>query len=245
MPRPRKPQRGSSYRSFAIVHEDEHLIVVSKPAGLLTNMAEDGEQTLQDQLRKHFKQPEIAAVHRLDRFTSGLVVFGRSPAALSALGELLREEGFSKRYWVLTCGCPKPRTGQINTPLVKIDHPRRKVAVSNAPEAQTAITDYEVKETIGDFALVAASIQTGRTHQLRAHFEHLGCPVAGDNIYGNKKINGALRHHCGLQRQFIHARELEFEHPVTAQKLKLQARLPKDLSRVLKSLREQGLPQGI
>ncbi|MCB9893988.1 MAG: RluA family pseudouridine synthase [Planctomycetes bacterium] len=243
MPRPRKPQRGSSYRSFAIVYEDEHLLVVSKPAGLLTNMAEDGEQTLQDQLRKHFKQPEIAAVHRLDRYTSGLVVFGRTPGALSALGEMLRDGGFEKRYWVLTAGVPNPRRGTIDVPLAKIEHPRRKVAVSNAPEAQSAVTDYQVEEELPGFALVAATIRTGRTHQLRAHFEHLGFPIAGDNIYGNKKANGELRHHFGLQRQFIHARELAFRHPVTGAELKLQAKLPKDLSGVLKSLRQSGLQQ--
>ena len=243
MPRPRKPQRGSSYRSFAIVHEDEHLLVVSKPAGLLTNMAEDGEQTLQDQLRKHFKQPEIAAVHRLDRYTSGLVIFGRTPAALSALGEMLREDRFEKRYWVLTAGVPMPRKGTINVPLAKIEHPRLKVAVSKAAEAQTTITDYEVEEVLDAYALVAATIRTGRTHQLRAHFEHIGCPIAGDGIYGNRKANGELRHQCGLQRQFIHARALTFTHPITGQKLALQAKLPKDLSRVLKCLRESGLQQ--
>ena len=237
MPRPRRPQRGSNFRSFAIAFEDEHLLVVSKPAGLLTNMSEDGEQTLQDQLRKHYHQPAIAAVHRLDRFTSGLVVFGRTAVTLSTLSELLREGGFEKRYWVLTVGVPKQKKGTINAPLAKIEHPRRKVEVSNAPHAQTAITDYVVEEELNGYALIAATIRTGRTHQLRAHFEHLGQPVAGDNIYGNKRVNNDLRLTSGLQRQFIHARGLEFEHPGTGENLNLQAKLPKDLSRVLKDLR--------
>lgn len=231
------PQRGSSYRSFAIVHEDEHLLVVSKPAGLLTNMAEDGEQTLQDQLRAHFRQPEIAAVHRLDRFTSGLVVFGRTTKALEALGALVRDGKLEKRYWVLTVGVPQPASGRIDAAMERIEHPRRKMQVSTAGHAQPALTDYNVEETLGDYALVSARIHTGRTHQLRVHFEHIGCPVAGDNIYGNKKANAELRQKHGLQRQFIHARELELEHPVTGKTLKLQAKLPKDLSRVLKSLR--------
>jgi 23S rRNA pseudouridine1911/1915/1917 synthase len=237
MARPHRPQRGASYRSFAIVHEDADLLVVSKPAGLLTNMAEDGEQTLQDQLRAHFRQPEIAAVHRLDRFTSGLVVFGRTIRALEALGAQVRDGKLEKRYWVLTVGVPQSAKGRIDAAMERIEHPRRKMQVSTAEHAQPALTEYEVEETLGGYALVAARIHTGRTHQLRVHFEHIGCPVAGDNIYGNKKANAELRQKHGLQRQFIHARELEFEHPVTGQKLKLQAKLPKDLSRVLKSLR--------
>jgi 23S rRNA pseudouridine955/2504/2580 synthase len=243
MARPRRPQRGSSYRSFAVAHEDEYLLVVAKPAGLLTNMAEGTEQTLQDQLRQHYRQKEIAAVHRLDRYTSGLVIFGRTPEALSALGKLLREGGVEKRYWLLTVGVPRSPKGVVDAPLAKIEHPRRKVEVSDAPEARPAVTDYEVEERLGEYALVSARIHTGRTHQLRAHFSHLGCPVAGDSIYGNKKANGRLRHDCGLQRQFIHARELAFTHPFTGERLQLRAKLPGDLSRVLKCLRERGLQQ--
>jgi RluA family pseudouridine synthase len=232
-----RPGRGSNFRSFALVYEDAHLLVVSKPGGLLTNMAEDGEQTLQDQLRVHFNQPEIAAVHRLDRFTSGLVLFGRTAGALEALGALVREGKLEKRYWVLTVGVPKPAAGHIDAPMERIEHPRRKMQVSTAAHARPALTDYEVEEAIGGCALVNARIHTGRTHQLRVHFAHLGCPVAGDSIYGNKRANAELRREHGLQRQFIHARELMLTHPFSGEALDLRAKLPRDLSRVLKSLR--------
>ena len=238
----RRPKRGSNYRSFALVHEDAHLLVVSKPGGLLTNMAEDGEQTLQDQLRAHVSNSDEAdavsptAAHRLDRFTSGLVIFGRTQRALESLGQMIREGRLEKHYWVLTVGTPVG--GKIEEPIERIESGKRKVQVSDAEHAQPAVTEYEVDEVVGEFALVKARIHTGRTHQLRVHFEHTGHPVAGDNIYGNKKINAELRQEHGLQRQFIHARELAFEHPVIGKPLKLTAKLPKDLSRVLKSLRD-------
>lgn len=237
----RKPRRGSSYRSYALVHEDAHLMVVSKPSGLLTNMAEDGEQTLQDQLRAHAKpsaEPDTVsptAVHRLDRYTSGLVIFGRTQRSLEALGEMVRGNRIEKRYWVLTVGIPPG--GKIEAAMERTDAGKRMMQVGAGEYAQSALTEYEVEEELGEFALVAARIHTGRTHQLRVHFEHIGHAVAGDNIYGNKKLNGELRQHHGLQRQFIHARELAFAHPITGEALRLKAKLPKDLSRVLKSLR--------
>ena len=238
MPPPRKP---SGYRSFALVHEDAHLLVVSKPGGLLTNMAEKGEPTLQDQLRTHGGRSSEddavspTAVHRLDRFTSGLVIFGRTQRALQAMGEMVRENRIEKRYWLLTVGVPSG--GTIYAALERTEGGKRMMQVSTSNHAQAALTEYVVEEMIGEFALVSARIHTGRTHQLRVHFESIGHPVAGDNIYGNRKINAELRHKHGLQRQFIHARELAFTHPLTGEALSLQAKLPKDLSRVLKSLR--------
>ncbi|MBZ0134838.1 MAG: RluA family pseudouridine synthase [Planctomycetes bacterium] len=237
----RKPKRGSSYRSYALVHEDAHLLVVSKPGGLLTNMSEDGEQTLQDQLRAHVapsSEPDAVpptAIHRLDRFTSGLVIFGRTQRALEMLGELIREGRIDKRYWLMTVGVPPG--GKIEAALERTEGSKRMMRVSTLEHAQPALTEYTVEEDIENFALVAARIHTGRTHQLRVHFEHAGFPIAGDNIYGNRRANADLRRIHGLQRQFIHARELTLTHPVTAETLCLQAKLPKDLSRVLKSLR--------
>lgn len=237
----RRPKRGSSFRSYALVHEDAHLLVVSKPGGLLTNMAEGGEQTLQDQLRRGVKQSTESdavsptAVHRLDRFTSGLVIFGRTRRALEALGEMVRENRIEKRYWVLTVGVPPG--GRIEAALERTDGGKRMMQVGTSVHAQPALTEYEVEEVLGEFALVSAVIHTGRTHQLRVHFAHIGFPVAGDSIYGSKRVNADLRQKHGLQRQFIHARELGFTHPLSGAALHLQARLPKDLSRVLKSLR--------
>jgi len=244
MPKP-KPQRGSSFRSFAVAHEDAHLVVVAKPAGVLTNQAESDEQTLEDQVRtglaKSLEPDAISptVVHRLDRFTSGLVVLARTRRALEALNAMVRDGKIEKRYWVLTVGVPEGK--RIDAALERHEDGKRMMRVSSAEHAQPALTEFQVEEDLGGFALIAARIHTGRTHQLRVHFAHIGCPVAGDGIYGDRKANAKLRQAHGLQRQFIHARELSFQHPITHSKLALTARLPKDLSRVLKSLRQQAL----
>jgi RluA family pseudouridine synthase len=229
-----------SYRSFAIEHEDEHLLIVAKPSGVLTNMAETREQTLQDQVRANVARSTESdavpptAVHRLDRYTSGLVVFGRTQRALEALSAMIRDGGLEKLYWVLVIGEPVP--GRIDAAIEKHEDGKRRVRVSNAGHAQEALTEFTVEERLGPYTLVQARIHTGRTHQLRVHFAHIGSPVAGDGIYGNKRVNAELRK-LGLQRQFIHARELAFQHPVTGVKIRAKAKLPKDLSRVLKALR--------
>ena len=241
----RTPQRGSAYRSYAVVFEDEHLLVVTKPGGLLTNMAERGEQTLQDQIRKHTKkssEPDAvapSAAHRLDRFTSGLVLFGKTQRALEGLGAMIRDNELEKHYWVLVYRAEMPKAGKITAALERTDQGKRKMRVSTAEHALPAVTEFKVEERIGSYLLVSARILTGRTHQIRVHFADYGHPVAGDHIYGNKPANIELREKHGLTRQFIHARELAFKHPVTGEQLKLNAKLPKDLSRALKSLRAE------
>lgn len=231
------------YRSYGLVHEDPHLLIVSKPSGLLVNMAEGNEQTLEDQVRANSArsaEPDAVdptPVHRLDRFTSGLVIFGRTKRALSEMGKLLAGGGVKKTYWVLVAGKPDPAQGTIDARIKKVTNGLRRAEVSEDEVAQKAITHFETFEEIGDYTLVECVIETGRTHQLRVHFEHIGTPVAGDGIYGQRKKNGWLRNK-GLDRQFIHARELQFKHPITNEEIRLNAKLPKDLSRVLKTLRE-------
>jgi RluA family pseudouridine synthase len=176
-------------------------------------------------------------VHRLDRFTSELVIFGRTKTALSEMGKLVATGGVKKTYWVLVVGKPDPAQGTIDARIKKVKKDLRRAEVSEDDVAQSAITHYEVYEEIGGYTLVECVIETGRTHQLRVHFEHIGTPIAGDGIYGQRKKNGWLRKK-GLERQFIHARELQFKHPITNQEIRLTAKLPKDLSRVLKTLRE-------
>ncbi|MDC1143016.1 RluA family pseudouridine synthase [Planctomycetota bacterium] len=232
-----------AYRSFALIHEDPHLLVVSKPAGLLVNMSEGKEQTLEDQVRANVaKSTEPGAcppttVHRLDRYTSGLVIFGRTKRALSEMGKLVAAGGIKKTYWVLVAGRPEPATGTIDAPIKKIKQELRRAEVSDDSVAQRAVTHYKITEELGDFTMLECVIETGRTHQLRVHFEYIGTPIGGDGIYGRRKKNGWLRHN-GLDRQFIHARELSFTHPITGKETRLTAKLPKDLSRVLKTLRQ-------
>lgn len=232
-----------AYRSYAQIYEDQHLLIVTKPAGLLVNMAEKREQTLEDQLRASTKESSEydacppTTIHRLDRFTSGLVIFGRTKRALSEMGKLVASGAIKKTYWVLVSGLVEPKEGTINVPIKKVKKDLRRAEVSDEDVAQQAITHYKVIEELGEYSLVETVIETGRTHQLRVHFEYIGAPIGGDGIYGRRKMNGQLNHNTGLNRQFIHARELEFTHPMTGEQIKKTAKLPKDLSRVLKELR--------
>ena len=246
----RRKSQGSSYRSFALIHEDSHILAVSKPDGLLVTMAESNEQTLQDQVRKHTrKSPEPdaqlpSAVHRLDRYTSGIVLFGRTKRGLDGLSRLIRENEMQKQYYLLTVGDLPENNGRIDIPLKAIEAGKKRMiaAKSNDIGAQESITDFEVEERLRDpsgqaYTLVRATLLTGRTHQLRVHFSEIGYPIAGDSIYGVKGPNRFLRERAKLLRQFLHARQLEFDHPVTGQHLQLQAKLPKDLVKILHFLR--------
>ncbi|MCF6228853.1 MAG: RluA family pseudouridine synthase [Planctomycetes bacterium] len=248
-----------AYRSYALIHEDPHLLIVTKPAGLLVNMAEKREQTLEDQVRAAASESDEydaclpTTIHRLDRYTSGLVIFGRTKRALSEMGKLVAAGAIKKTYWVLVSGLsadkgdsPLKKGGQsplstINVPIKKVKKDLRRAEVSDDEVAQEAITHYKTIEELGDFSLVEAIIETGRTHHLRVHFKYIGAPIGGDGIFGRRKMNGRLNH-IGLKRQFIHARELEFTHPITGKQIKETAKLPKDLSRILKELRTLSNP---
>ncbi|MEE9310791.1 MAG: RluA family pseudouridine synthase [Planctomycetota bacterium] len=232
-----------AYRSYALIYEDAHLLIVTKPAGLLVNMAEKREQTLEDQVRATTSNSEEydacppTTIHRLDRYTSGLVIFGRTKRALSEMGKQVAAGAIKKTYWLLVSGLDGPKEGTVDVPIKKVKKELRRAEVSDEEVAQQAVTHFKAIEELGDYSLVEAIIETGRTHQLRVHFEYIGAPIGGDGIYGRRKMNGRLNH-IGLKRQFIHARELEFKHPITGEQVKKSAKLPKDLSRILKELRK-------
>ncbi len=246
----RRRKRGTRYRSFGIIYEDDDLLAVTKPDGMLVNMAESNEQTLQDQVRFHKpSQPGSkqfpAALHRLDRYTSGIVLFARHEKAAQAFSELLRSGEVEKYYSVLTLGIPEPDRGIIDLPLeaFMLGKKRMRVAAPDCEQAQVARTEFWLEETFLakpqglEFSLLKSRIYTGRTHQIRVHFAAHGHAVAGDTIYGLKAPNRYLREKARLLRQFIHARRLVLQHPFTGQQLELVAKLPKDLVNVLKYLR--------
>jgi RluA family pseudouridine synthase len=273
----RRPDRRrpntSALRSFALLHEDAHIAVVAKPDGLLVDMADNDEQTLQDQVRKHLppsNEPDAvapAAVHRLDRYTSGVVLFGRTTRGLDGLSALWRSGGIEKTYYALAVGHPARRTGAesgvIDAPIDDSEAPQRPVRVirdtdpvdPDAPSAGfgfgarsplEAVTRWKIAETLHwsamnlSFTLLELMPLTGRTHQIRAHLAFAGSPVAGDMIYGDKGVNRALRERANLLRQFLHARSLRFAHPVLNKGINVTAKLPGDLLTVLRFLRAQG-----
>jgi 23S rRNA pseudouridine1911/1915/1917 synthase len=213
-----------------LVHEDESLAVVDKPAGLVVHAgAGVTGSTLVDELGTLLGggtdpvRPGI--VHRLDRDTSGLMIVARSDEAHRRLAAMIKAREVSREYRVLVEGRLRSRSGTIDAPLGR-DYrapERRAVRGRGAREART---HFEVLELLPADTYASARLETGRTHQIRAHFAAIGHPVAGDPRYGH-----AGRH--GLERQFLHSARLAFEHPFTGDALEFESQLPPDLAAAL------------
>ena len=219
-----------------VLVEDEHLLVVDKPAGLTVHPgAGTRAGTLAGQLltlgARGGDDPERPGiVHRLDRDTSGLLVVARSEEAHAALQKAIRKREVERRYLALVRGRPRSRTGRIDAPIGRDrrDPTRRSL---DTDEPRDAITHFEVLETMPAHALLDVRLETGRTHQIRVHLAAIDLPVSGDSQYG---VKGDL----GLERQFLHAHRLRFRHPVTGEEVAVSSQLPRDLSRALELARE-------
>jgi 23S rRNA pseudouridine1911/1915/1917 synthase len=218
-----------------LVHVDEYLAVVDKPAGLVVHAAPGHHgETLVDALGDLLGGGEAARpgiVHRLDRDTSGLLIVARDDEAHRRLAAMIKRREPRRAYRALIEGRPPSRTGTIDAPLGRDPRApeRRAVRGRGAREARTHFT---VLETLPADTLVEARLETGRTHQIRAHFAAISHPVAGDPRYGHPG-----RH--GLKRQFLHSAELGFEHPFTGERLEFASELPEDLAAALERAREE------
>jgi 23S rRNA pseudouridine1911/1915/1917 synthase len=215
---------------FEIAYEDEHLLVVDKPAGVVVHPARGHRKgTLAQALAGRVaggEDPDRAGiVHRLDRDTSGLLVVTRSEPVHAALKRALAERRITREYLALVEGRPAARAGTIDAPLGRDRRVRTKIS-TDTDEPREAITHFETERTFPAFTLLRVRLETGRTHQIRAHLLAIGHPVAGDPEYGRA---GAL----GLARQFLHAERLAFSHPVTGAAIDLRSPLPPDLSQAL------------
>jgi len=217
-----------------VVYEDEHLLVVDKPAGLVAHPAgPDDRTTLAHGLLAlgaaggDPQRPGL--VHRLDRDTSGLLVVARSDDAHARLTDAIRERRVERRYLALVKGSPRSRTGRIEAPIGR-DRRERTRRSLDTETPREAITWFEVQELIGSRAFLEVRLETGRTHQIRVHLEAIDLPVSGDPVYG---VVGDL----GLERQFLHAHRLRFEHPFTGAELDLSSPLPPDLTAALERAR--------
>lgn len=233
-----------------IVHEDEDLIVVNKPAGLVVHPGAGVRTgTLANALVYHFNQLSATAgairpgiVHRLDKETSGLMVVAKNDAAHERLSEQLRLRKVFKSYLALVVGKPERAQGKIVAPIGRHPSRRRMMSVRPPGLGREALTLYRLAETIGDFSLLEVEIKTGRTHQIRVHLAYLGHPVVGDSVYGkgwqskikSQAVRSAIEH---LGRHFLHAAKLGFEHPRTGQRLEFSAPLPHELTELLASVR--------
>jgi 23S rRNA pseudouridine1911/1915/1917 synthase len=264
-PEPAAPQPESL--PLNIVFEDAHLIVVDKAAGMAMHPAPGSMRgTLVNALLAHcgeslsgiggVARPGI--VHRIDKDTTGLVVVAKHDAAHQGLAKLFAKHDLERVYYAVSRGAPKDRSGRIENRLVRSSEDRRKYVVARDPKTEagkTAITDYWVIESYGQqagasagraaAALVECRLHTGRTHQIRAHLAHLGCPLIGDPLYGKQRAFKAEGPHAeaaaeavaAFPRQALHAAVLGFKHPVTGGELRFESPLPSDIETLLSILR--------
>jgi 23S rRNA pseudouridine1911/1915/1917 synthase len=215
---------------FAIAWEDEHLLVIDKPAGVVVHPARGhAAGTLAQALEAHGAAggPEgrRGIVHRLDRDTSGLLVVARSEAVHAQLQAALRARRILREYLALVEGRPNARTGTIEAPLGRDRRVRTRMSTDTA-EGRAAVTHFETELVLEGYTLLRVRLETGRTHQIRAHLKAIEHPVAGDPEYGRAGL-------LGLPRQFLHAERLAFDHPVTGDRVDVRSPLPADLAAAL------------
>ncbi len=240
-----------------VVYEDDDLLVVDKPAGLVVHPAAGHESgTLVNALLFHcgaslsgiggVRRPGI--VHRLDKDTTGLMVVAKSDRAHQGLSALFADHGRSgsliRLYNAVVWGIPDRRSGTIEAPLGRHPHHREKIAVVSPGKGRHAVTHWSIEESLGPSTLVACRLETGRTHQIRVHMAEIGHPLIGDALYGSgfrTKVrllaSEARAAVDALARQALHAAVLGFDHPVTGQSLRFDSPLPADLRAVVEALR--------
>jgi 23S rRNA pseudouridine1911/1915/1917 synthase len=219
---------------FRIAYEDEHLLVVDKPAGVVVHPgAGRTEATLVHGLVEHGaeggEEDRPGIVHRLDRDTSGLLVVARSEGAHRRLQDLVRRRDLEREYLALVRGKPRSRSGRIEAPVGRDRRdPTRQSLDSDSP--RDAVTHFELVELFPRHALVRVRLETGRMHQIRVHLAAIGLPVSGDPIYG-------IARDLDLERQFLHAARLAFEHPFSGERVEIESPLPDDLAAALERAR--------
>ncbi len=216
--------------SFGVAFEDEHLLVVDKPAGVVVHPARGNRQgTLAQALAGRAAGGEddwrAGIVHRLDKDTSGLLVVAKSEAVHRALKALLAARDITREYVALVDGRPPAKTGTIDAPIGR-DRRVRVRQSTDTDQPRAAVTHFELTEALATSTLLRVRLETGRTHQIRVHLAAIGHPVSGDPEYG---VAGRF----GLERQFLHAGRLAFTHPVSGAALDLASPLPEDLAAAL------------
>lgn len=229
-----------------IRYEDEHLIILCKPAGLVVHPAR-GHQTgtLVHALLAHSEDLGTLAgedrpgiVHRLDKDTSGLMMVAKSDEAQAVLGDAIKVRAVDRRYLTLVHGRIAPDTGLIDAPIARHPKDRLRMAVVESPSARQAVTTFRVLERWDagrdddGYTLIECKLYTGRTHQIRVHMAFTSHPCVGDQLYGRRRPKADL----GLARQFLHSWRIALDHPITGEHLELADALPADLASALASI---------
>ncbi len=224
-----------------IVFEDEHLLVVNKPKGMVVHPAAGNfDGTLVNGLMYHCKdnlsgingvmRPGI--VHRIDKNTSGLLIVAKNDNAHNLLAQQIKEHSFTREYEAVVYGNLKDDNGTVNAPIGRHPLKRKQMAVISTA-SRNAVTHYKVLERFGDFTHLRLLLETGRTHQIRVHMAYIGHPVAGDDVYGPKKVITELSGQC------LHAKKIGFIHPVTREYLEFDSPLPDYFEKFLRKNRKR------
>jgi 23S rRNA pseudouridine1911/1915/1917 synthase len=229
-----------------IVFEDEHLLIVDKPAGLVVHPAAGNlDGTLVNALLHHCRgslsgiggvaRPGI--VHRIDKDTSGLLVVAKTDVAHEGLAKQFAAHTIERRYLAIVNGIPKAAQGTVDAPLARSATNRKKIAIVEGKRGKRAVTHWRRLGVLADAALVECRLETGRTHQVRVHMASIGHPLLGDPVYGRSgKTHGKLLSKLGFQRQALHAAGLGFTHPVTKNRLSFSSPMPPDMQELFNAL---------
>lgn len=227
-----------------IVFEDEHLLVVDKPAGLVVHPAAGNlDGTLVNALLHHcagrlsgiggVARPGI--VHRIDKDTSGLLVVAKTDRAHEGLAKQFADHSIERRYLAITNGIPTPLAGTVDAPLARSPQNRKKVAIQL--RGKRAVTHYRTLQPLRDSALIECQLETGRTHQVRVHMASIGNPLLGDPVYGRTKpVHREILRELGFQRQALHAAVIGFVHPVDRKNCRFESKIPDDMQRLFSKL---------
>jgi 23S rRNA pseudouridine1911/1915/1917 synthase len=223
-----------------VIFEDKDIIVINKQRGVVVHPAPGhSDKTLVNALLFHCKDlsgiggnVRPGVVHRLDKDTSGLLVFAKNDVAHLDLSRQIKDRTVKKKYLALVFGNVKADSGVINEPLGRNPSDRKKIAVirNDQLKRRDAVTLYKVVKRFNGYTLLECDLKTGRTHQIRVHLAHIGHPIVGDDTYSRKRAS------FWREGQFLHAYKLEFNHPVTGKTMFFEAKLPNDMEEVLKGL---------
>jgi 23S rRNA pseudouridine1911/1915/1917 synthase len=246
LPEPRPAHNEPQDIPLRIVFEDEHLLVLDKPAGLVVHPAAGNlDGTLVNALLHHcagklsgiggVARPGI--VHRIDKDTSGLLVVAKTDVAHEGLARQFAAHSIDRRYLAIVSGVPRASEGRVDAPLARSATNRKKIAIVEGSRGKRAVTHWKRLNVLRDAALVECRLETGRTHQVRVHMASIGHPLVGDPVYGRSaKTHGKLLKDLGFNRQALHAAELGFTHPVTKNRLSFSSPMPPDMQELFNAL---------
>src|SRR5438270_2089516 len=246
VPEPRSAHNEPQDIPLKIMFEDEHLLVVDKPAGLVVHPAAGNiDGTLVNALLHHcgpslsgiggVARPGI--VHRIDKDTSGLLVVAKTDVAHERLAKQFAAHSIDRRYLAIVNGVPKASGGTIDAPLARSSTNRKKIAIVEGTRGKRSVTHWRRLDVLNDAALVECRLETGRTHQVRVHMASIGHPLLGDPVYGrSSKSHAKILKELQFNRQALHGAELGFSHPVTKHKLSFSSAMPPDMQELFKAL---------